>query len=50
MPSRPVALLEGISLRSASRVFTDLLLNSLKRLPRFSPGYEGTEIMFYFLI
>ena len=30
------------------RVFTDLLSNSPKRLSRFSPGYEGTEIMFYF--
>ena len=27
------------------RVFTDLLLNSPKR----SPGYEGTQNMFYFL-
>ena len=34
---------------TASRVFTDQLLNSPKRLPRFSPGYEGTENMFYFL-
>ena len=32
-----------------SRVFTDLLSNSLERLPRFSPGYEGTENMFYFV-
>ena len=31
-----------------SRVFTDLLLNSLKRTPRFSPGYDGTEKIFYF--
>ena len=30
----------------ASRVFTDLLLNSPKRSPQFSPGYEGTENMF----
>ena len=30
-------------------VFTDLLLNSPKCSPRFSPGYEGTENMFYFL-
>ena len=31
------------------QVFTDLLSNSVKRSPRFSPGYEGTENMFYFL-
>ena len=35
---------------TASQVFTDLLLNSPKRLPWFSPGYEGTENIFYFLI
>ena len=35
---------------TASRVFTDLLSNSPKRLPRFSPGSESTENMFYFLI
>ena len=29
--------------------FTDLLSNSPKRSPRFSPGSEGTENMFYFL-
>ena len=29
--------------------FTDLLSNSPKRSPRFSPGYECTENMFYFL-
>ena len=34
---------------TASRVFTDLLSNSPKCWPRFSPGYEGTENMFYFL-
>ena len=34
---------------TASWVFTDLLSNSHKRLPWFSPGYEGTENMFYFL-
>ena len=34
---------------TASRAFTDLLSNSPKRSPRFSPGYEGTENMFYFL-
>ena len=38
------------SQQSASWVFTDLLSNSLKRLPQFSPGYEGMENMFYFLI
>ena len=32
-----------------SRVFTDLLSNSPKSSARFSPGYEGTENMFYFL-
>ena len=26
-----------------------MLSNSPKRSPRFSPGYEGTENMFYFL-
>ena len=31
-----------------SRVFADLLFNSPKRSPRFPPGYEGTENMFYF--
>ena len=30
-------------------LFTDLLSNSSKRSPRFSPGYEGAESMFYFL-
>ena len=35
---------------TASRVFTDLLSNSPKRLPQCSPGYEGTQIMFYVLI
>ena len=34
---------------TASRVFTDLLLNSPKRSPQFSPGYEDMENMFYFL-
>ena len=33
----------------APRVFTDLLSNSPKDWPRFLPGYEGTEKMFYFL-
>ena len=32
-----------------SRVFTDLLSNPPKHLPLFSPCYEGTEKMFYFL-
>ena len=31
-----------------SQVFTDLLLNSPNRSPRFSPGYGGTVNMFYF--
>ena len=35
---------------TATRVFTDLLLNSSKHSPQFSPGHEGTENMFYFLI
>ena len=35
---------------AASWVVTDVLSNSHKHLPRFSPGYEGTENMFYFLI
>ena len=35
---------------TASRVFTNLLSNSPKRSPWFSPGYESTENMFYFLI
>ena len=35
---------------TASCVFTNLLLNSPKCSPWFSPGYEGTENMFYFLI
>ena len=30
-------------------IFTDLLLISLEHLPWFSPGYEGTESMSYFL-
>ena len=34
---------------TASRIFTDLLSNSPKCSPRFSPGYESTENMFYFL-
>ena len=35
---------------ASRRVFTDLLSNYLKLSPWFSPGYEGTEKMFYFLI
>ena len=31
-----------------SQVFTDLLSNSPKHSLRFSPGYEGTENMFYY--
>ena len=31
-----------------SRVVTDLLSNSCNR-SRFSPGYEGTDNVFYFL-
>ena len=34
---------------TASRVFIDLLSNSLKRSPWFSPDYEGKENMFYIL-
>ena len=34
---------------TASQVFVDLLSNSPKRSPQFSPGYEGMENMFYFL-
>ena len=34
---------------TVSRVFTDLLSNSPKHSPWFSPGYECTENMFYFL-
>ena len=34
---------------TASRVFTDLLSNSPKHSPRFSPGYEGMEKMLNFL-
>ena len=34
---------------TASGVFTDLLSNSPKCSPQFSPGFEGTENMFYFL-
>ena len=34
---------------TASWDFTDLFLNSSKGSPRFSPGYEGMENMFYIL-
>ena len=34
---------------TSSQVFTDLLSNSPKLSPRFSPGYERTDKMFYFL-
>ena len=44
-----VRILEQVKPLTASRVFTDLLSNSPKRSPRFSPSYEGTENMFYFL-
>ena len=44
-----VRILEYMKPETKSRVFTDLLSNSPKRSPRFSPGYEGTENMFYFL-
>ena len=44
-----VRIIEELKHSTASRVFTDLLLNSPKRSHRFSPGYEGTENMFYFL-
>ena len=40
---------EQVKPSTVSRVFTDLLSNSHKRLSWFSPGYEGTENMFYFL-
>ena len=43
------SLWEFSSRWNVSRVFTDLLLNSPKHSPRFSPGYEGMENMFYFL-
>ena len=44
-----VRILEQVKTSTASQVFTDLLSNSPKRSPRFSPGYEGKENMFYFL-
>ena len=44
-----VGFLEQVKHSTASRVFTDLLSNSPKRSPLFSPGYESMENMFYFL-
>ena len=44
-----VRILEQVKSLDRSRVFTDLLSNSPKHSPRLSPGYEGTENMFYFL-
>ena len=35
-------------LKQVSLVFTNLLSNSPKCLPRFSLAYDGTENMFYF--
>ena len=46
---KPRQSLWKFSSRWKSRVFTDLLSNSPKRSPRFSPAYEDTENMFYFL-
>ena len=40
------SLREFSSRWKSSTVFTDLLSNFPQRLPRFSPGYEGTENMF----
>ena len=42
-------ILEQMKTSTASWLFTDLLSNSPKRSPQFSPGYESTENMFYFL-
>ena len=41
----------GAEFSTVSRVFTDQLSNSPKRLPQaqFSPGCEGTKNIFYFL-
>ena len=58
MPPKPVENLgkvcensgAGENPRLGLGVFTDLLWNSPKRSSWFSPGYEGTENMFYFLI
>ena len=45
--AKVVRILEQKKPLTASWVFTDLLSNSPKHLPQFSPGYES---MFYFLI
>ena len=41
---------EQVKTLTASRVFINVLSSSHKRSPWFSPGYEGTENMFSFLI
>ena len=43
--AKSVRILEQVK---TLEVFTDLLSNSPKRSPRFSPGYEGTETCFFF--
>ena len=43
-----VKILEQVKTLACSRVFTDLLSKSHRHSPRFSPGYEGTENMFFF--
>ena len=48
-PSKFVRILKQVKPSTVSRVFTDLLSNSPKHLSRFSPGYESTENMFYFI-
>ena len=47
IPSQPDENLGKVCENSST---ADLLQNSPKRSPRFSPGYESTENMFYFLI
>ena len=42
-------ILEQVKPSTVALVFSDLLSNSPKCSPRFSPGYEGKENMFYFL-
>ena len=44
-----VRIFEQMKTLTVFRVFTDMLSNSPKRSPRCSPGFEGTENMFYFL-
>ena len=45
-----VRIFEQVKPSTAFRGFTELLRsNSPKRSPRFSPGFEDTESMFYFL-